>query len=72
MNPERRQRSVHAAALGLITNGLLAGIKLAAGIFGNSYALIADAIESFADIITSKTIFLLTDKSPLFAKFVYN
>ena len=53
MNPERRQRSVHAAALGLITNGLLAGIKLAAGIFGNSYALIADAIESFADIISS-------------------
>ena len=53
MNPERRQRSVHAAALGLITNSVLACVKLAAGILGNSYALVADAIESFADIISS-------------------
>ena len=53
MNPVRRQRSVHAAALGLLTNSLLACVKLAAGILGNSYALIADAIESFADIISS-------------------
>ena len=53
MNPHRRQRSIHAAALGLFTNSLLACVKLAAGILGNSYALIADAIESFADIISS-------------------
>ena len=53
MNPERRQRSIRAVALGLVTNGVLACVKLTAGILGNSYALIADAIESFADIISS-------------------
>jgi cation diffusion facilitator family transporter len=39
--------------VGLATNAALAGIKLFAGIFGSSYALIADAIESFADIASS-------------------
>jgi len=34
-------------------NALLACVKLAAGILGNSYALIADAIESWADIASS-------------------
>ena len=53
MNPDRVQRSVRAAAMGLFTNGVLACVKLAAGVLGNSYALIADAIESFADIISS-------------------
>lgn len=53
MNHARRQRSIHAAALGLVTNSLLACGKLTAGVLGNSYALIADAIESFADIFSS-------------------
>jgi len=53
VNPERRQRSIRAVALGLVTNGVLACVKLTAGILGNSYALIADAIESFADIFSS-------------------
>ena len=39
--------------VGLATNAVLAGIKLVAGILGSSYALIADAIESFADIASS-------------------
>lgn len=37
----------------MVTNGLLAAGKLAAGILGHSYALIADAIESTADIFSS-------------------
>lgn len=37
----------------IITNTLLAIIKGLAGIFGNSYALIADAIESTVDIFSS-------------------
>jgi len=37
----------------IFTNFLLALIKWLAGIFGNSYALIADAIESTADIFSS-------------------
>jgi len=49
----RLQSGVRAAAAGLLTNGLLAGIKLVAGIVGHSYALIADAIESTADIFSS-------------------
>lgn len=44
---------MRATALGLSTNALLAGTKLTAGILGNSYALVADAIESFADIAGS-------------------
>ncbi|MEK7757228.1 MAG: cation diffusion facilitator family transporter [Planctomycetota bacterium] len=34
-------------------NAVLATVKLVAGLLGNSYALIADAIESFADIGSS-------------------
>ena len=32
---------------------LLAVVKAAAGILGNSYALVADALESFSDVIGS-------------------
>jgi cation diffusion facilitator family transporter len=53
MNDTRLQRSVRAAISGLATNVALATIKLLAGIFGNSYALIADAIESMADSASS-------------------
>ncbi|MBS0191105.1 MAG: cation diffusion facilitator family transporter [Phycisphaerales bacterium] len=44
------------ALAGLITNMLLAVLKLIAGIAGHSYALIADAIESLADIVGSGVI----------------
>jgi len=37
----------------IISNALLAAIKWIAGYFGNSYALIADAIESTTDIFSS-------------------
>jgi cation diffusion facilitator family transporter len=49
----RLQRSVWATVLGLSVNVVLATTKLLAGIFGRSYALIADAIESMADGISS-------------------
>lgn len=39
--------------LGLLINIVLAAIKLLAGLIGNSYALIADAVESMADIFGS-------------------
>ena len=38
---------------GLLINGALAIIKLVAGVLGHSYALIADAVESMADIFGS-------------------
>ena len=53
MNHDRLQRSVRATVVGLSTNVALALVKLLAGIFGNSYALIADAVESMADTVSS-------------------
>jgi cation diffusion facilitator family transporter len=53
MNRTRLQRSVRATVVGLSVNVALAVVKLVAGIFGRSYALIADAIESMADAISS-------------------
>jgi cation diffusion facilitator family transporter len=41
------------AQLGLVLNALLAVIKLVAGLVGNAYALVADAIESGMDILGS-------------------
>jgi len=42
-----------ASVVGLGVNGGLAVVKLVVGIAGNSYALVADAIESLGDIFSS-------------------
>src|SRR5262245_24851532 len=47
------ERGIRAAQLGILTNALLALTKLLAGVVGNSYALVADAIESGTDIFSS-------------------
>jgi cation diffusion facilitator family transporter len=47
------ETGLRLSRLALVINALLAGIKIAAGIFGNSYVLIADGIESTADIFSS-------------------
>lgn len=47
------QTAIKATYFSLIGNSLLAVIKFLAGFFGNSYALIADAIESTTDIFSS-------------------
>lgn len=46
-------RGVRSAQLSLVANASLALIKLVAGVLGNSYALVADAVESAADIFAS-------------------
>src|SRR5205085_2560447 len=46
-------RSLRVTFLGMAANILLAGAKLTAGILGNSYALIADSVESLADVFSS-------------------
>ncbi len=51
MQPE--QRAIKATYISIVGNFCLALVKGAAGIFGNSYALIADAIESTSDIFAS-------------------
>ena len=42
-----------AASIGMVVNIVLAVVKIVAGIVGNSYALIADGVESTADIVSS-------------------
>ncbi len=44
---------VRVSLLGMGVGGLLATVKLVTGLLGNSYALVADAVESFADIASS-------------------
>lgn len=58
MSPERASRppvpqSQRLAQLGLVINAGLAVIKLVAGLLGNSYALVADAVESSTDMVGS-------------------
>src|SRR6218665_1489402 len=47
------QKAIKATWFSIVGNVCLAGVKGGAGILGNSYALIADAIESTADIFSS-------------------
>lgn len=47
------QASQRLAQVGLAINALLAIIKLVAGLLGNAYALVADAIESGTDMVGS-------------------
>ena len=49
----RLKRSLRATFLGLAANAVLAVCKMTAGVFGHSDALIADAVESMADIVSS-------------------
>jgi cation diffusion facilitator family transporter len=44
---------LRATFAGMTVNVVLSGTKLAAGIVGHSHALVADAVESFADIFSS-------------------
>jgi cation diffusion facilitator family transporter len=53
MAQDRFKRSMRTTWLGLTVNALLAAGKLAAGILGRSHALIADAVESLADVFSS-------------------
>ena len=47
------RRGIRTAQLGLLVNAMLAVVKLVAGILGNAYALVADAVESTADVLAS-------------------
>ena len=60
-------RGVRLAQLGLAVNGLLALVKLVAGVVGHSQALIADATESFADLFSSVVVWggvRVADRAP--------
>lgn len=49
----RQEQAENTAWVSLIGNFLLAIVKALVGFFGNSYALIADAIESCGDVLSS-------------------
>ncbi len=50
------QDVTRAALLGLVINFLLGVVKLTAGIVGSSFALIADAVNSIGDVVTTLVI----------------
>jgi cation diffusion facilitator family transporter len=50
---ESAERGARATAWGIIASSILAAVKIVGGILGNSYALIADGIESMLDIMSS-------------------
>ena len=50
---QRAQDSAKLVLRGIGLNALLAVVKLAGGVFGHTYALIADAAESMLDILSS-------------------
>src|SRR5258708_38024458 len=56
-NPDLK-KSLRSTVTGIVVSGLLVIIKGAGGIFGNSYALVADAVESLTDILSSTMLWL--------------
>ena len=50
--------AIRTVLFSILSNACLAGIKFLAGFFGNSYALIADGIESTVDIFSSLLVLL--------------
>src|SRR4029078_12236228 len=50
---EAARRGIRSAQLGMVVNALLAITKLVAGVLSSTYALVAAAVESTADIFSS-------------------
>lgn len=48
-----RARGLRLARFGLLVNAVLVAVKVTAGVLGNSYALVADGVESSLDIFSS-------------------
>lgn len=53
MNQSNKDKAIRTTYLSIVGNIILAAIKGVTGYFGNSYALIADAIESTTDVFAS-------------------
>ncbi len=52
-SPAIGKRAIHAVLIGIIANSFLCASKILGGVYGNSYALIADGVESALDIFSS-------------------
>ena len=55
---ESHDKAEHTAWWSLLGNFLMAIVKATVGFFGNSYALIADAIESIGDVFSSMLVII--------------
>ena len=53
MSRTRLEQGLRATFVGLSVNAVLAVTKLVAGLLGHSHALVADSVESLADILSS-------------------
>lgn len=53
MHRQREQESIKTTLVGLCFNAVLAVVKIAAGVFGHAEALVADGVESLADMFSS-------------------
>ncbi len=49
----RARRGIQAASVCILINIVLAGIKIATGVIGRTYVLIADGVESIMDVVSS-------------------
>ncbi len=58
MNQSNQKTAIRTSIFSLFGNLIVAVIKWLAGYFGNSYALIADAIESTGDILASALVLI--------------
>lgn len=50
---EASSRTIRVTVIGIAINTILAAVKGIAGVLGNSYALVADAVESASDVVSS-------------------
>ncbi len=46
-------RGMEAARIGVVANLMLVAVKISVGVVGHSYALVADGVESSADVLSS-------------------
>src|SRR5690606_41032902 len=56
------QKAIKTIYFSILGNTVLAIVKWLAGLFGNSFALIADAIESTSDIFSSILVLLRSEE----------
>ena len=49
-------RGIRATAWGIVASTCLAVVKVVGGVLGNSYALVADGVESMLDIMSSMVV----------------
>jgi cation diffusion facilitator family transporter len=54
----RTQAAIRTTIVSMVTNAMLAAVKILVGVIGHSYALIADGIESLNDLVGSAVVLL--------------